>query len=139
VSTAQGRELVAAAEKARQSFLAAMDDDFNSAGAIGYIFELIKTYNVMLDEHGPAVTRSREGLDAVWSALTMFDQILGLFREGLPTSAEDVPAEILSAVEDRNNAKKNKDFKKADEIRDRILAAGFLIEDTPAGARVRKK
>jgi len=139
VSTAQGRELVAAAEKARQSFLAAMDDDFNSAGAIGYLFELLKTYNVMMDEHGPAVTRSKEGLDAVWSALTLFDQILGLFREGLPTATGDVPVEVAQAVEDRNNAKKNKDFKKADEIRDRILAAGFLIEDTPAGARVRKK
>jgi cysteinyl-tRNA synthetase len=61
VSTAQGRELAAAAEKARESFLAAMDDDFNSAGAIGYLFELIKTYNVMLDESGPAVASLPRG------------------------------------------------------------------------------
>jgi cysteinyl-tRNA synthetase len=139
VSTAPGRELVAAAEKARQSFLAAMDDDFNSAGAIGYMFELIKTYNVMLDESPAAITTSREALDALWSALGLFDQILGLFREGLPRAVEDIPSDILSAVEERNNAKKSKDFKKADELRDRILAAGFLLEDTAGGVRVRRK
>jgi cysteinyl-tRNA synthetase len=139
ISTAQGRELVAAAEKARQNFLTAMDDDFNSAGAIGYMFELIKTYNVMLDENPAAVTSSREALDAVWSSLALFDEILGLFRDGLPRAAEDVPADILKDVEDRNNAKKSKDFQRADQLREKILAAGFLIEDTPTGARVRRK
>jgi cysteinyl-tRNA synthetase len=139
ISTAQSRELVAAAEKARQSFLAAMDDDFNSAGAIGYMFELIKTYNIMLDESPASITGSREALDAVWSSLVLFDQILGLFREGLPRAVEDVPAEILAAVDDRNNAKKAKDFQRADKLRDKILAAGFLLEDTPAGVRVRRK
>ena len=139
VSTAPGRDLVAAAEKARQNFMAAMDDDFNSAGAIGYLFDLIKTYNVMVDESGPAIASSREALDAVWSALTLFDEILGLFREGLPRATEEIPQDVLAALEERNNAKKNKDFQKADEIRQRILAAGFLIEDTPAGARVRRK
>jgi cysteinyl-tRNA synthetase len=139
VSTAQGRELIAAASKAKENFLAAMDDDFNSAGAIGYLFELIKTYNVMMDENGPAIATSREALDAVWAAIGLFDQILGLFRDGLPRAAEDVPADILAAVEERNNAKKAKDFKKADELRDRILAAGYLLEDTPAGVRVRRK
>jgi cysteinyl-tRNA synthetase len=42
-------------------------------------------------------------------------------------------------VEDRNNAKKAKDFQRADQLRDKLLAAGYLIEDTPAGARVRRK
>jgi len=139
VSTAQGRELAAAAEKARRSFLAAMDDDFNCAGAIGYIFELIKTYNVMLDENRTAVASSREALDSVWASLTLFDQILGLFLDGLPRAVEDIPAEILSAVEERNNAKRARDFKKADELRDRILTAGYLLEDTPSGVRVRRR
>ena len=139
VSTPAGRDLAAAAASARKSFLAAMDDDFNSAGAIGYLFELIKTYNVLQDEHGAALAGSREGLEAAWSALTEFDRVLGLFREGLPRSGEEIPAEIAAAVDERNNAKKNKDFQKADEIRQRLLAAGFVIEDTPAGSRVRRK
>jgi len=100
---------------------------------------LIKTYNVMLDENPAAIAASREGLDAVWASLSLFDRVLGLFREGLPTAAEDIPADILSALEERNNAKKTKDFKRADELRDRILSAGFLIEDTAAGVRVRRK
>jgi cysteinyl-tRNA synthetase len=139
VSTPAGRELAAAAARAKESFFGAMDDDFNAAGAIGYVFELIKTYNVMLDEKGPAVTGSREGLEAVWSTLTVIDRILGLFRDGLPRSAVEIPAEVRAALEERNNAKKNKEFRKADEIRDRLLAAGYVIEDTPAGARVRRK
>jgi cysteinyl-tRNA synthetase len=139
VGTPAGRELVAAAARAKESFLAAMDDDFNSAGAVGYLFELIKTYNVLLEQNGPAVAGSREGLDAVWSVLEEADRILGLFRDGLPRAAEEIPADILQSVEERVNAKKSKDFKKADEIRDRLLAAGWLIEDTPAGARVRRK
>jgi cysteinyl-tRNA synthetase len=139
VTTPAGKQLKDAAEAARTHFLASMDDDFNSAAALGYLFELIKTYNVLLDENGPAVASSREGLEAVWAALSEFDRILGLFRDGLPRSSEEIPAEILAAVEERVNAKKNKDFRKADEIRDHLLAAGYLIEDTPAGARVRRK
>ena len=139
ISTAPGRELVAAAARAQQNFLASMDDDFNSAGAIGYLFELIKIYNVMVDEHGAAITTSREALDAVWSTLGLFDRILGLFRDGLPRAVEEIPAEILAAVEERNDAKKARDFKKADELRERILTAGFLIEDKADGVRVRRR
>jgi cysteinyl-tRNA synthetase len=139
VSTAQGRELVAAGEKARQNFLSAMDDDFNSAGAIGHMFDLIKTYNVMRDETPGAVTTSREGLDAVWSSLVLFDRILGLFLDGLPRSAEEVPAEVRAALEERNKAKSSKDFQRADELRKRINEAGYVILDTHSGSTLRRK
>ncbi len=139
VSTPASRDLEAAAAKARDQFRAAMDDDFNSAGAIGHLFDLIKTYNVMLDENPGAVAQSRAGLEALRTAIEEFDRILGLFPDGFHRAAEDIPGEIAALVEERDNAKKNKDFKRADEIRDRVLAAGFLIEDTPAGARIRKK
>jgi cysteinyl-tRNA synthetase len=139
VSTPVGRDLEAAAAGAREQFRAAMDDDFNSAGAIGYLFDLIKTYNVMRDEDPAAVAGSRDGLEAVRDALEEFDRILGLFPRGLPTSAEDIPPEVLTQVEERVKAKKDKNFKHADEIRDRLLAAGFVIEDTPAGARGRRR
>jgi cysteinyl-tRNA synthetase len=139
VSTAQGRELVVAAEKARQNFLAAMDDDFNSAGAIGYMFELIKTYNVMLDENPAAITSSREALDAVWSSLELFDRILGLFRDGLPHASEEVPAEVRAAFDERNKAKSNKDFQRADELRKQINEAGYVILDTHSGSTLRRK
>ncbi len=139
VSTPAGRKLVEAAKAARTAFFEAMDDDFNSAGALGYLFELVKTYNVLMDEDEAAVSRSKEGLEAVWSALSEFDKVLGLFKEGLPKSQEIVPGEIQELLVARDNAKKSKDFKKADEIRKNILEAGYLIEDTSAGARVRKR
>ncbi len=139
VSSAPGRELVAAAEKARASFLAAMDDDFNSAGAIGYLFELIKTYNVMLDENPAAISSSREGLDAVWASLSLFDNVLGLFREGLPRATEEVPAEIRETLAERNKAKQMKDFTRADALRNQIQDAGWVILDTPSGSTLRRK
>ncbi|HXV14746.1 MAG TPA: cysteine--tRNA ligase, partial [Candidatus Krumholzibacteria bacterium] len=98
VSTPAGRTLVEAAREAKVRFLEAMNDDFNSAGAIGYLFELIKTYNVLLDEDEASVSQSREGLEAVWSALSEFDRILGLFKSGLPRAQEDVPAQIQQMV-----------------------------------------
>ncbi len=139
VSTPAGRDLTAAAARTREAFREAMDDDFNSAGAIGHLFDFVKTYNVLVDEHGDAVAQSREGLEAARDALEEFDRILGLFPDGLPKADTEIPAEILADVEARSNAKKNKDFQLADEIRDRIIAAGYLIEDTPAGVRVRRK
>jgi cysteinyl-tRNA synthetase len=139
VSTAAGRTLVEAAAKARASFLEAMDDDFNSAGAIGHLFDLIKTYNVLQDEDEAAVSQSREGLEAVWATLTEFDKILGLFKDGLPRAQEEVPAEVAQLVADRNKAKQEKNFQLADEIRKRLLDSGYVLEDTPAGIRVRRR
>jgi len=138
VSTPAGEKLAAAAAKARERFLAAMDDDFNSAGAIGQVFELVKSYNVSRDESGLAVAKDRAALEAVKGALDEFDRILGLFHDGFPSATAEVPREILEMVEERQKARKDKDFQKADELRGRVTAAGWVIEDTPAGVRVRK-
>ena len=139
MSTPAGSELKQAADQARERFLAAMDDDFNSAGAIGQVFDLIKTYNVLLDEYGPALAQDREALETTQSVIEGFDSILGLFRDGFPAGVEQVPAEILEKLDERQKARKNKDFQRADELRDDIIAAGYVIEDTPQGPRVRKK
>jgi cysteinyl-tRNA synthetase len=139
VSTPAGTDLKRAAEQAKERFLSAMDDDFNSAGAIGQLFDLVKSYNVLLDEHGPALTQDREALEAARNTIEEFDSILGLFTDGFPTGVEEVPAEILAKLDERENARKNKDFQRADELRGAIIAAGYVIEDTPQGPRVRKK
>jgi cysteinyl-tRNA synthetase len=139
VSTPSGAKLEEAANSAREKFVAAMDDDFNSAGAIGQLFDLVKSYNVLLDESGPALTQDREALSAAKATIEEFDAILGLFRGGFPAGVEEVPAEITAKLEERQNARKNKDFQRADELRDEIIAAGYTIEDTPQGPRVRKK
>jgi cysteinyl-tRNA synthetase len=139
VSTSAGRKLVEVAREARSQFLAAMDDDFNSAGAIGHLFDLIKTYNVLLDEDEAGVSQSREGLEAVWSTLSEFDRILGFFKEGLPRAADDIPADIQALVTERNKAKQEKNFQRSDQIRKQILEAGFVILDTHSGSTVRRR
>ncbi len=138
VTTPAARKLIDAAAQAKKNFLAAMDDDFNSAGAIGHIFELVRTFNILVDESGPSITQSRQALDKVRETIELFDSILGLFPDGFPEREREVPGDVLEMVEERQAARKAKDFALADQLRDRITAAGYVIEDTPRGARVRR-
>jgi cysteinyl-tRNA synthetase len=106
-------------------FDAAMDDDLNISGALGVLFEFIREANkrtIALDQAA--------GILATWEKI---DQVLGF---GLPTRTE-VPAEVQALVEERQSARKAKNFKRSDEIRDQLKAAGWTIEDTPAGPRAR--
>ncbi len=138
VSSPAGQELIDAASAAKTAFLQAMDDDFNSAGALGHLFELIKNYNVSVAEH-PMVASDADALGAVKATIEEFDQILGLFPGGFPrAAADDVPAEILEMAHQRAQARANKDFARSDELRDAIAAAGYVVEDTPDGPRVKK-
>lgn len=139
VSGPGGTALEEAVDKGRASFFAAMDDDFNSAGAIGAMFELIKTYYKLVDDHGESLVRDREALESLKGAIVLFDQVLGLFPKGFPTGAGDVPRDVLELVEARQRARQERNFDKADELRDRVEQLGYLIEDRPEGARVRKK
>jgi cysteinyl-tRNA synthetase len=138
VQTPSGGKLEAASNKARTSFLAAMDDDFNSAAAIGHIFELVKTYNVLVDENSTAIAQSRDALESMKTTIMEFDSILGLFHDGFPLSVS-VPTEIQAMVDERQQARKDKDFARADELRDQITAAGYVTEDTSDGIRIKKK
>jgi cysteinyl-tRNA synthetase len=139
ISSPAGNELQAAAEKAKENLEAAMDDDFNSAGAIGALFELVKTYNKTIDEKGPAVEQDRNALQSVMASILVFDSVLGLFKEGFPGKLDTVPAEIMEMVNTRQEARKARDFAAADELRAEIERAGYIVDDRPDGARVRKK
>jgi len=139
ISSPAGTALKEAAEKAKNEFFEAMDDDFNSAGALGCIFELVKTYYRLADEGGSVVTQDRGALEAVREALSVFDRILGIFPAGLPTHAEEMPEEAIRLLAERQDARKARDFGKADEIRKQIEAMGFVLEDTPDGPRMRRK
>ncbi len=139
VSSPAGKELQSAAEKVKKNFESAMDDDFNSAGAIGALFELVKTYNKIIDEKGPAVAKDRDALHAVKDTILIFDSVLGLFKEGFPGKLDAIPAEIKELVDKRKEARKARDFATADALRAEIEQAGYLIDDRPDGARVRKK
>lgn len=139
ISSPAGTALKEAVERAKAGFFAAMDDDFNSAAALGCVFDLVKTYYRLADENGATVTRDRGALEAAKDSIVTFDRVLGIFPQGFPSHADEVPEEISQLVAARQDARKTRDFRKADEIRAQLDEMGYVIEDTAEGPRVRPK
>jgi cysteinyl-tRNA synthetase len=139
ISSPAGNALKEAVDKSKTGFFEAMDDDFNTAGALGWVFDLVKTYYKLVDEKGAVVTHDRGALEAVKDAIVVFDTVLGIFPHGFPSRAEDTPPEVAELVAARQEARKSRDFQKADEIRKKLDEMGYIVEDTSEGSRVRKK
>jgi cysteinyl-tRNA synthetase len=139
ISSPAGTALKEAAAKSKENFFAAMDDDFNTAGALGSVFDLVRAYYKLVEENGATVTQDREALEAVKDAIVVFDTVLGMFPNGFPSRAGEAPDEILQLVSAREQARKSRDFKRADEIRAQLDGMGYAVEDTAEGSRVRKK
>lgn len=121
------REAVACA---KNGFTEAMDDDFNTAGAIGNIFDMVRAVNVHMTENEKI---DASGLEEAKEFFEKTNVILGYLYDEEKTSGED--AEIDSLVAERTEARKAKNFKRSDEIRDLLAAKGIIIEDTPQGPR----
>ena len=114
----------------KERFRQQMDDDLNTAGAVGAIFEYIKDVNLAFEG-----SRGKGNAEAALSAL---DEILGVL--GIETKQEqDVPQEVQELAEQRQQARQAKDYKKADELRDRISQLGYELKDTPEGVKINKK
>jgi cysteinyl-tRNA synthetase len=111
-------------------FTAALDDDLNISAAWGAVFEWVRETNRRLAENSLGATDAAFAL-AAWDKV---DSVLGI---GTKSGAE-IPAEILALAEARTAAKKAKDFKRADAIRDELKAKGWVIEDTPKGPKLKK-
>jgi cysteinyl-tRNA synthetase len=129
------RELAGNAQASADSpllheFSAALDNDLNIAGAWGAIFEWVRDINKKLAENAMNPAAAAAAL-ATWEKL---DSVLGV---GAPKEVE-VPAEITALVEARQAARKAKDFKRSDALRDELKAKGWGVEDTPKGARAKR-
>ena len=111
-------------------FSAALDDDLNIAGAWGVVFEWIRNLNRRLADNSLDAAAAAVAL-ATWDRL---DSVLGVGA----LEEVDVPVEITALLEARQAARKAKDFKRADAIRDELKSKGWMIEDTPKGARAKK-
>jgi cysteinyl-tRNA synthetase len=126
-----GGSLGEAVEEARLRFHEAMDDDFNSAKAVGHLFDLSRHVNRALDEGaGP------EGRAAARAMLDL-GGILGLFWKKPEGESWD-PA-ILGLVEAREAAREAKDWKEADALRDRLLERGVVVEDSAQGPKLKRR
>ena len=127
--TAEEEAFAARADQAISAFNAAMDDDLNTADALGVIFEYVRDMNASLNEHS-----SRAAVEKGVNALNEMAGVLGLLRR----EADLVPEDVKALVEERQAAKKARDFARADALRAQIEQMGYVVEDTPKGPKVRK-
>ncbi len=124
----------------RSRFFAAMDDDFNSAGAIGALFSLSKELNQYyssIGDNSPVAEIISESV----AFFTESIEILGLWRGGFAEMAKsissDIPAEIIVLAAERDKAREEKNWSRADELRDELQKKGYLVEDSSAGTVVK--
>lgn len=128
----EGREVASVLQKADRDFADALADDLNISVALAALFELVRQGNSLCDQQ----KIGKEGADEILALLHKFDKVLGV----LPFEAgEEIPPELAALLAQRENARKSKNWKEADAARDKILAAGYLIDDTPSGARLKRK
>ena len=128
--TAQEREAFAGSEEFVKGFEAAMDDDFNTADAVAAVFELVKYINTTADAHS-----SRAYLQALLSRLVKLTDVLGLIVDKKEDMLEE---EIEKLIAERQAARKEKNFARADEIRGTLLEKGIILEDTREGVKWKK-
>ena len=115
----------------RQAFVDAMNDDLNTADAIAAVFELVRTVNTAATVGGI----DQETLKAATETLHQLLDVLGL-TETKNEDDDGIPSDILELVSQRTEAKKQRDFARADTIRDEIQKRGFSVVDTPQGPKV---
>ncbi len=121
-----------AVSELKDRFLGAMDDDLNTAQAIGYLFDLVRTINSEMESGADhAVLRADRGV------LRELSDILGLLQHTGDVD-ESVPEEIVKMVQERSDARDAKNWGLADELRAAIEEAGYVVEDTETGSVARK-
>ncbi|MEF9946075.1 MAG: cysteine--tRNA ligase [Lachnospiraceae bacterium] len=128
--TQQDKETFEKTETYVTGFEEAMEDDFNTADAIASVFELVKFVNTTVEEES-----SKELLHQLFDRLATLMDILGLFVE---KEAELLSTDIEQLIEERQTARKEKNFARADAIRDELLAKGIILEDTREGVTWKK-
>ncbi|MDK2918101.1 MAG: cysteinyl-tRNA synthetase [Candidatus Petromonas sp.] len=124
--TANEKDILKGLEKYRYKFIEAMDDDLNTADAIAAIFELVKEINTKIDGES-----SKELIEKSYELFRELTEVLGL----LTKKKEILDEDIQRLIEERQKARKEKNYALADKIRDDLKAKGIILEDTPQGVK----
>ena len=114
--------------KYREQFIAAMDDDLNTAAAIASIFELVRDINTNVVGKTPSKA-------LVEGAIAMFDELTGVLGLVYNRKTETLDSDVEALIEARTNARKEKNWAEADRIRDQLKKMGIVLEDTAQGVK----
>ncbi len=125
-----GDEPASLLEKAREGFIRHMDDDLNTPRAMSVVFEMVNAVDDLLLEE----QLDRDGADRIDGFLDEIDQVLGVFHSPKEDAREDeLPDDLAALITERDQARKERNWARADEIRDRFTELGYTLEDTPEG------
>lgn len=122
----------AAVENSLRTFASAMDDDLNTAAALAAVHDLVREINSVLAKGGLRA----DDKDAVLDAIERFNNVLGIFGE---LETEILAEEIEALIAERQEARRNRNFARSDEIRDLLAEKGIILEDTKDGVRWKRK
>ena len=126
------KEKLVGYDKYRQEFIQAMDDDLNTADAISAVFELVTAINTAVKDGA-----SREFAQKSLDTLMELANVLGLLQQEFEEEVV-IDDELQALIDERQEARKAKNFARADEIRDELKARGLILKDTPQGVQVIK-
>lgn len=126
------KSIVEEIDKTKENYINHLDDDFNTADAISDIFDLVKIINSKISEKS-----SKELIEKASDMLDELTEVLNIANIEEETSQDDTLIEKM--IEERNQAKKDKDYDKADKIRAELLDMGITIEDTRAGTKWKRR
>ena len=124
--TAEDQKHMEEVTSLKEKYEAAMEDDFNTADAIAAIFELVKLANIT------AESGSKAYVQRLFDTIVQLCDILGIITEKKEELLDD---DIEALIEERQAARKAKNFARADEIRDMLADKGIILEDTRAGVK----